>query len=409
MFYRTSTTSPARNTVVFAPRDRGFTFTEVMFAVVILGIGFIMIAAIFPVAIRQNAQSAEESVGVTAAERGIAMMQLRANGTLFPPTARTVSVPTNPNISGFVDYFPPFVALGEAYNSPSGKVLGNDNAAEQWVNVSGDLVSTTDARLGFAMAYARAGLVQYTGVAPNLDVHSPNTARMITVIAQSRDRARFNDDDATALFSRDTRIPKSTTPGVTQWQTQYVDEAQSVATLQFKRLRARFLVGVNGAPDQIQFTSDGSTMTTGGPQPMDGVGAVAPGTFVIVADAGNGNPTLVKVANNPTTNFNARANGRVFRIGNQVGLGGRTVVFELIAGQDITSIPLRTGQPAADNSGMDRPPYFTGSFGTGGICEVLVLGRALRNPATPFNAATNPYVGLPLDIAVYTTTIGLRP
>ena len=33
--------------------SRGFSFTEVLFAVMILGIGFIMVAAIFPVAIQQ--------------------------------------------------------------------------------------------------------------------------------------------------------------------------------------------------------------------------------------------------------------------------------------------------------------------------------------------------------------------
>ena len=35
-------------------RHRGFSFTEVLFAVIILGIGFIMIAAIFPVALMQS-------------------------------------------------------------------------------------------------------------------------------------------------------------------------------------------------------------------------------------------------------------------------------------------------------------------------------------------------------------------
>ena len=41
----------------------GFSFTEVLFAVMILGIGFIMIAGIFPVAISQTASSQEETAG----------------------------------------------------------------------------------------------------------------------------------------------------------------------------------------------------------------------------------------------------------------------------------------------------------------------------------------------------------
>lgn len=380
---------------------RAFTFTEVMFAVVILGIGFIMIAAIFPVAIRQTAQSAEESVAITAAERGVAMIQSRATKVMFPETARPVTTGAPP----FLEYHPPFVALGEAYNSPGGKVVGNDVAAQQWVSVAGDLISTTDARLGFALAYARSGDLIYS-TAPVTVIQPGNNMRVITVVAQSRDRPRFNENDATTNVNRDLRMPRSSTPGVTEWQTQYTDDRDSTATLQFKRLRARFLVGQNGAPDQIQFTDDGSNMTTGGPSALNGAAAVAPGTFVIVADSGNGDPTTVKIAAGNTAAPNARANGRVFRIGNPV-TSPRGVVFELVPGQDLTSIPLRS---VSDASGMDRPPYFTGSFGTStnSIVEVLVLGRSLRDPTIPFNASSNPYVGLPLDIAVYTTTVGLR-
>ena len=39
----------------------GYSFTEVMFAVVVLGIGFIMIAAMFPVAISQSKLTQEET------------------------------------------------------------------------------------------------------------------------------------------------------------------------------------------------------------------------------------------------------------------------------------------------------------------------------------------------------------
>src|SRR5687767_12499220 len=42
-------------------RPTGFNFTEVLFAVMILGIGFIMVAAIFPVALSQVKSNNEES------------------------------------------------------------------------------------------------------------------------------------------------------------------------------------------------------------------------------------------------------------------------------------------------------------------------------------------------------------
>ena len=43
----------------------GYSFTEVMFAVIVLGIGFIMVAAVFPVAIQQSQATSEETVGAS--------------------------------------------------------------------------------------------------------------------------------------------------------------------------------------------------------------------------------------------------------------------------------------------------------------------------------------------------------
>jgi hypothetical protein len=47
---------------------RGFSFVEILFAIFVLGIGFIMIAAIFPVAITQTQAAAEQSTGRAVAE-----------------------------------------------------------------------------------------------------------------------------------------------------------------------------------------------------------------------------------------------------------------------------------------------------------------------------------------------------
>ena len=48
-------------------RRGGFTFTEVLFAVLILGIGFIMIAGIFPVSLQQTRLNQEETAGAQIA------------------------------------------------------------------------------------------------------------------------------------------------------------------------------------------------------------------------------------------------------------------------------------------------------------------------------------------------------
>ena len=56
--------------LVRRPFRRGFTFTEVMFAVILLGIGFIMLAGMFPVAIQQTQTTAEESSTAPIAQDG---------------------------------------------------------------------------------------------------------------------------------------------------------------------------------------------------------------------------------------------------------------------------------------------------------------------------------------------------
>ena len=49
---------------------RGFSFVEIMFAVMILGIGFILVAGIFPVALTQTQASGDETVASTVAREG---------------------------------------------------------------------------------------------------------------------------------------------------------------------------------------------------------------------------------------------------------------------------------------------------------------------------------------------------
>ncbi len=77
------------------PRHRsGFTFAEVMFAVIMLGIGSIMVAAIFPVAIQQTQNTADEAFAAQLARNAIQLItnattadQFTANDTTTHPFA----------------------------------------------------------------------------------------------------------------------------------------------------------------------------------------------------------------------------------------------------------------------------------------------------------------------------------
>src|SRR5437764_5048145 len=53
----------------------GYSFPEVMFAVVVLGIGFIMLAAVFPVALQQSKQTLDETRATAIARQAVNCLQ----------------------------------------------------------------------------------------------------------------------------------------------------------------------------------------------------------------------------------------------------------------------------------------------------------------------------------------------
>src|SRR5690242_5497720 len=65
-----------------------FSLTEVMFAVIVLGIGFIMVAAMFPVSISQSRLTVEETSAAAIARNAMAdTTRLAENGDSPPPSA----------------------------------------------------------------------------------------------------------------------------------------------------------------------------------------------------------------------------------------------------------------------------------------------------------------------------------
>jgi len=70
--------------------ETGFSFTEVLFAVMLLGIGFIMIAAVFPVAIQQNQATLQETTAQSVANDAINQLRnltATTTGQIFQNTS----------------------------------------------------------------------------------------------------------------------------------------------------------------------------------------------------------------------------------------------------------------------------------------------------------------------------------
>jgi type II secretory pathway pseudopilin PulG len=141
-------------------RHRGFSFAEVMFAVVILGVGFIMVAGIFPVAIQQNQTTNEESEAASAAreaantisslpqtvtnvvtaayQNGAAVASIPGTYPMFPPTVKNYTLPAAPQ-SGVVA--PPAVVV--------------PFSGARWDAIRNSLISTSDPRFAYVPFYKR--------------------------------------------------------------------------------------------------------------------------------------------------------------------------------------------------------------------------------------------------------------
>src|SRR3954449_6305802 len=62
----------------------GFAFTEILFAVMVLALGFIMIAAMFPVTIRQTQSTMEEATAANVAKGAMDYLQGIASEDFSP-------------------------------------------------------------------------------------------------------------------------------------------------------------------------------------------------------------------------------------------------------------------------------------------------------------------------------------
>ena len=155
---------------------RGFTFIEVMFAVLILGFGVIMIAAMLPVAIRQSTDARETAQGSATVERGF--QQLNALWASTVPDASgdvpsklplsaaglpQTSLPPTPG--GQVQTYPeidmPGPAEYPAVNGSPATTADPSLPGQPPVLFQGDLGSRTssggDASTAYVPFYARSG------------------------------------------------------------------------------------------------------------------------------------------------------------------------------------------------------------------------------------------------------------
>jgi hypothetical protein len=202
-----------------------------MFAVVILGIGFILVAAIFPVAIQQSQATNEESLAASAAREAATAIASVSSSVVNPdytstppginPLPGTFLVPTFP-------LFPPTVknyAPGTYNTPPTATQTGTLSVAPpaivvpftgaQWEAIKGNTILPCDPRISYTAFYSRE--------------NGASVMRLIVVALYSRQHPVYNPSvdlsTTTSIVSATTGRNFVTVTGINQPTTICNDQA----------------------------------------------------------------------------------------------------------------------------------------------------------------------------------------
>ena len=167
----------------------GFSFVEVLFAVMILGIGFIMLAGIFPVAISQTQSTGEETNAANVGRSAAAYLS-KLSGTkrvsVFVPDGRvrrfdTTAIPPDVTAPG------PSLTL--------------------WERVRGNLIVPEDRRYAWVPLYRRWSSPAPPGVFPPTP-RVNDFAEVTIVVLRVRNHSEYGPEDLVVNNNRGTLIPR---------------------------------------------------------------------------------------------------------------------------------------------------------------------------------------------------------
>ena len=325
-------------------RTAGFSFTEVLFAVMILGIGFIMVAAIFPVAIQQTQNTTSEGNAAAIARGAVATMQQTLQNVDMPETAAPPPTPPPPPAPPPAGERGRVFSLRNPQQSPKGKkyrwleqVPGWTDPDQLWNRTKGNLIVPNDPRFGWVGFYKR-------------EYGSPYV-QVFVVATQTRVRSVYEPaKDLVPMGGNGPLAP---------------------------------LANLQARPVTVSANSGGITFS-----PPAFAAAVAEGCYVIIASSNlspGSPPNLARVG---------WMNGRIYRVGNR--FGGDT--WDYMPGNEFRP------DPGPDGSTGNVVPGDTADDITELIdADAFVVGRSLVN-----SGGTALFEGPAQDVAVYTTFVQLR-
>lgn len=322
---------------------RGFSFVEVLFAIMVLGVGFIMIAAIFPVAISQSKATVEETAAGRVelnAKRVLAAMDIAASfytETLSPGLSSDNTFPNNEGT--FVPPTPDYKARGIYISARDPRQVTTAPGNALWDAIKGSLIDSADPRMAWTPLFSQDEM--YEGgvrVAPG-----PLKTSLFIVAARSTPAYTNNDlfrYNAGTLADGDANV---------NW-----------ATLQPRLVRVYLTDGGAGSGDLLEVLPCGNVTRLDGSGPVavpDFTEAVGEGSWVFISDDRVALPTIVAAPFSTALPYTrGEANGRYYRVGvRRADLDATTApltkAWELEAGRDLEDNkknlpPIAGGSPA---------------------------------------------------------------
>lgn len=449
-----------RKTTFVSPARRGFSFVELLFAIGVLGIGFIMLAAIFPVGLQQAKLTIDETTAAANARGMAARMEYLAatvnqyntgvgqtlplmpvtflhaatgasQGARYNGTVRTFNDPrpiahlplgfgNNPAIGPGVD---------NIYNTPDDFVITVPDQQlfrlNSWRAVAHEIIQPGDNRLATTFLFKRdAVAVEDPTNAGNFIYGPAPTAQIFAINAQVTNQSAYANGDvaytpgpANAITPRNPIYNLEPRPVAVQivkdQEGNYVASFRSVTTLTGGGIynRGGYPTGTHSAGLNWDAVLNAA------------VNAVTEGAFIIISDDRVTAPAASV----------GRTNGRIFKIGQRrEDLDANGFTFNLVPGYEFSPDGGGDGsfftgatspQPGSFRddlfaigvdkgstiwSGLPNPMTVAASSavtlaGDGAVAFVLGRGFTDSSGVTPI-AATG-YTGLAQDVSVYTTFV----
>jgi type II secretory pathway pseudopilin PulG len=193
----------------------GFSFVEVLFAVMILGVGFIMLAAMFPVAIQQTQTASDESTSAAVAWNALALIQAKLSDAelpavgapevgnrrpfaeaYYPGVVRSFRDPQAGGVARLITGQPTGLSRREPTDpqyDPKDQITFAQPRDYLWSRIKGESVVVDDRRFAWVAFYKRH-IISGFG-----DVPAPY-AQVVVVVARARESSAFGPGDVTGAL-----------------------------------------------------------------------------------------------------------------------------------------------------------------------------------------------------------------